>query len=145
MGCQALSDSQTFIFLVALITHESLSGLGEMKELSTTCGHRKNGARERWEGNHRKARFSVFLWSETPRKRLLHRLLLIKLLTPAQYTGKKHDLEKCDPQLPRGLMCTDDENTLIQLLVPWQESLVGFSNVSSWSIPRFDSWSRYER
>lgn len=29
MGCQALSDSQTFIFLVALITHESLPGLGE--------------------------------------------------------------------------------------------------------------------
>ena len=51
---------------------------------------------------------------------------------PAQHMGKKKKTKKnSDPQLPQGSMCTNDENTTTQLLVPWQESLVGFSNVSS--------------
>ena len=65
--------------------------------------------------------------TETPVKQTSHQ----KTNRPAQHIGKKHDLKNSDPQLPQGLMCTNEENTLMQLLVPWQESLVGFSNVSS--------------
>ena len=109
--------------------HESLSGLGESEGTFDDSATAKMMQEKDEKGIIGEPVSQSF---ETPRKRLLHRLLLTKRVTVLHNTwANKTDQKNSDPQLPQGLMCTNDENTITQLLVPWQESLVGFSNVSS--------------